>query len=70
MPQLPTFNVTDAQANRILEAFGTTQAYKDWLRNSIKNFVTEYETRTILQNTDMQVGNKIQEIESDLGTIS
>lgn len=39
MATLPTLTVTDAQATRILTAFGTALAYKIWLRDAIVNYV-------------------------------
>ena len=44
MPNLPTVTVTQAQADRILEAFGGTvdiavPAYKEWLTKSVRDYV-------------------------------
>lgn len=39
MPDLPTLTVTDAQAQRIQNAFGGVAAYREWLRAQIKQHV-------------------------------
>ena len=44
MPTLPTVTVTQAQADRILVAFGGTievavPAYKDWLTSQVRSYV-------------------------------
>ena len=46
MPNLPTVSVTQAQADRILVAFGVDQpsaveAYKVWLIKELRAYVTE-----------------------------
>lgn len=46
MPDLPTITVTQAQADRILTAFGGTPAiavpaYKDWLRMAVRGKVLQ-----------------------------
>ena len=40
MPTLPTLTVTQAQADRMMAAYGTAEAYKEWLRAAIVNYVT------------------------------
>lgn len=44
MPDLPTFTVTAAQAQRLLDVFGSAAEYKAWLRQSIKAKVIEHES--------------------------
>lgn len=39
MPDLPTLNVTQQQAQVILESFGSAADYKSWLRHEIRLFV-------------------------------
>jgi hypothetical protein len=43
MPALPTLTVTDEQANRMLAAWGSTNAYTEWLKNQIIDFVLNKE---------------------------
>ena len=43
MPQLPTLTVTDVQAARIIAAFGTVEAYKEWLKERLINHVLDVE---------------------------
>lgn len=35
MPTLPTIDVTQAQADRLLAAFGSVAEYKAWLRQAL-----------------------------------
>ena len=44
MPELPTFTVTAAQAQRLLAVFGSAAEYKAWLRQQIKAKVIEHES--------------------------
>ena len=43
MPQLPTLTVTDAQAQRMLAAYGSVDNYLEWLRSQIIEFVVSQE---------------------------
>lgn len=43
MPNLPTVNVTQAQADRILAVFGDIPSYKRWLVQAIKEYVVQQE---------------------------
>jgi uncharacterized NAD(P)/FAD-binding protein YdhS len=43
MPNLPTLFVTDAQATRMIAAFGSAENYKTWLKEQIIRYVTDYE---------------------------
>lgn len=45
MPQLPTLTVTDAQAARMLAAYGTVDAYKAWLIEQIIGHVLDHEQK-------------------------
>lgn len=46
MPNLPTLTVTDAQATRLLAAWGSVAAYKEWLRQNIISYVLTVEGET------------------------
>ena len=39
MVTLPTFDVTEVQAQRLLAAFGSVSAYKSWLRQRLIDYV-------------------------------
>ena len=43
MPTLPTLTVTQAQADRMLAAWGDTESYKVWLKEQIIKYVIEWE---------------------------
>lgn len=45
MPSLPTIDVTQAQADRMLAAFGSAALYRQWLRRQIVAVVVEAEAR-------------------------
>lgn len=40
MPDLPTLTVTQAQADRMLAAYGSAAGYRQWLKTAIINYVT------------------------------
>jgi hypothetical protein len=44
MPTLPTFTVSDANAQRILAAFGSPENYRRWLKSVIIAKVQAYES--------------------------
>ncbi len=46
MPQLPTFTVSAEQVTRLLESFGDSDGYKEWLRVALKDEVRCRESRT------------------------
>lgn len=60
MPNLPTLTVTDAQADRMLAAWGTIDHYKAWLQQQIIEFVIEAERRVANQEF-MQQQNEAAE---------
>jgi hypothetical protein len=47
MPNMPTFQVTDAQAQRILAAYGDADAYRAWLKRAIREHVIAHEGRVL-----------------------
>lgn len=61
---LPTLTVTDAQAQRMLAAYGTTDNYKAWLRSQIIDFVKAYEVANNTQQMELQA----QQIATDVET--
>lgn len=44
MPDLPTLTVTTAQAQRITTAFGSSLAYRQWLRSRVIDYVIQDES--------------------------
>lgn len=67
MPQLPTFNVTDAQAQRILKAFGTPEAYKEWLKEAIAIYVGDVEGRVLEEDVQTRRRSLVDNIRRDFG---
>lgn len=53
MPTLPTITVTQAQADRMLAAYGDVATYKRWLADQIRQYVTQIETSRIRQEADV-----------------
>lgn len=49
MPTLPTVTVTQTQADRMLAAYGSVTAYKQWLVKMIKEYVVYQEALKIDQ---------------------
>lgn len=49
MPTLPTFTVTDAQAQRMLAAWGSVSEYRRWLREQIAMYVSTHEANQTRQ---------------------
>jgi len=45
MPTLPTLTVTQAQADRMLAAYGSQSEYTSWLKNAIIDFVIAKENQ-------------------------
>ena len=43
---LPTFNVSDAQLQKIVTIFGSKDGYLDWLRGEITRTVTQHEIQS------------------------
>lgn len=72
MPDLPTLTVTTAQATRIQNAFpGATQAerveaYRAWLRQALKGYVTAAEEARLRVRFDSDVQAAVASANSDL----
>lgn len=66
MPDLPTLTVTAEQEQRILAAFGTADAYRDWLRAQITTAVTRIEVNAIAAKMETQMDAKAAEVRSAL----
>lgn len=62
MPDLPTINVTQAQADRMLAAFGSVPKYKEWLRQQIVNHVLSVEVQGVQQEVEVAQRAKRQEV--------
>jgi hypothetical protein len=75
MVQLPTLDVTSAQATRIQNAFpGGTQAekaeaYRTWLRQAIRQYVVMKERETLQAQYEADVAASAAAVETELGTI-
>jgi hypothetical protein len=66
MPNLPTFTVTDAQAARLLAAFGSTENYKAWLKQQLTAYVLDKETEAERATFQNNVNTKRGEIDGML----
>lgn len=62
MPELPTLTVSDAQAARLMAAFGSVVDYKAWLRRQLVDHVTRYEMATINAETDALRRQRLEEV--------
>lgn len=73
MPNLPTITVSQAQADRIIAAFGAggTQAeavarYKEWLRRQVNEFTKQTELLTLRREHQLAENQKLAEIQDSL----
>jgi hypothetical protein len=62
MPTLPTFTVTQAQADRLLAAFGSVENYQNWLKNQLVTFVLNKEMESANEAMEAQVAAKRAEL--------
>lgn len=63
MPLLPTLNVSDEQAARCVDAWGSVAAYKAWLAHEVKEFVLAKERLAIKSR-------RMGEIKSDIDALT
>jgi hypothetical protein len=66
MPTMPTIDVTQAQADRALAAFGSVANYKRWLADSVRDFVVNKERQAINLRHEQQRQAEIAQIEGDM----
>lgn len=59
MPTLPTFTVTDAQAQRMLAAWGSAEEYKKWLREQIALYVSMQEANSTRQQNKVDLESQL-----------
>lgn len=52
MPNLPTFNVTQAEADKLIAMFGSTDDYLKWLRDQLKEEVIRYRVKLINEKAE------------------
>ena len=64
---LPTIQVTDAQAQRITAAFGTTEEYRKWLRRQVAERVIRYENSARTQALQAELDANASQVLIDLG---
>lgn len=63
MPALPTLDVTKAQADRMMAAFGSVENYKEWLRQQILHYVIDTEVEQVrLEVTQREIDKKAEVI--------
>lgn len=68
MPTLPTLTVTDAQAARLLAAFGSTDAYRAWLKKTLIDYVITYEERADYETWRQARVMKNEQMKTELNT--
>ena len=66
MPTLPTLTVTDAQANRMIAAWGSTAAYKEWLKEQVIQYVIRREADAQAKTLANQQVSSEQTLRNDL----
>ena len=67
MPTLPTITVTDAQAQRMLAAYGSVDNYKKWLTKQIIEFVIRTEQFAIQQEAAQEQAALANTLRQSLG---
>lgn len=68
MPDLPTITVTNAQMQRLMAVFGDGPAYKQWLKQQLKNVVISAELQKLESTHRVEMEAKRAEITADLDT--
>jgi len=66
MPDLPTLTVTAPQATRLLAAFGTTAAYRAWLKAAVRDEVLRRESRRLDEDANTAKRAALAAYETDL----
>ncbi len=66
MPDLPTITVTQAQADRMLSAWGSAANYKTWLKQMIIDYVLSQEAVVDNENFRQQQALKMAQARADL----
>jgi hypothetical protein len=66
VPNLPTLTVTDEQAARLLAVFGSVDAYKAWLRETLKAYVLEQERRRVDRVAQQEREAQVQQFITEL----
>lgn len=71
MPTLPTLTINDqTKWDRLLAAFGTAAAYKDWLRTALVREVQDREARKIRIDAEAAADVKITELNGYLDGVN
>jgi hypothetical protein len=68
MPNLPTLTVTQAQADRLLAAFGSAANYKAWLRETVILYVTQKEAQTSVNSVYQKQSDDAAQLTTDLAS--
>lgn len=66
MPDLPTINVTAAQATRIQDAFGGVEQYRAWLRDAIRSYVKIKEQQALRTKFESDVQASANAVDTEL----
>lgn len=62
MPDLPTLTVTQAQADRIVAAFGSVANYRTWLKEAVRDRVRNVEVEKIRAQSEADMKAKSDEV--------
>ena len=63
---LPTFSVTEDQASRLLEAFGSVDAYLVWLQDALIDKVMSHEASLIEQELNVIKAQRLEALRASL----
>lgn len=73
MPMLPTCEVSAAQGERILAAYGSIENYRNWLKHSVREYVLQYEMDEYRRTHQVDMATQAQQIYdslTDLDTVA
>ena len=66
MPTMPTIDVTQAQADRALAAYGSVANYKRWLADSVREYVVTKERAAINLRHEQARQAEVAQVEADM----
>lgn len=66
MVALPTIEVTQAQADRVLAAYGSVANYRAWLRRGVVDYVVQFEMEAFRASQQQAGIDKQAQIQSEM----
>ena len=63
---LPTISVTNAQAAKLIELFGSAAEYKQWLRQAVREEALRRHAQTLRDQANTAVREGLEALESEL----